>query len=259
MPTLTLNGRSAFYAHRPSAGPPVVFIHGAGGSHLDWPPTLRRLDRANPFFPDLPGHGRSQLPPSGPFLEMAAYAAWVERLIAALGLAEVTLVGHSMGGAIVQTLARQPPPWLSRIVLLGSAPQLPVNPTILAGVRSPRRLADTLHFINRISWHAPVDQQLRDKGLERFLENDSAVLAADFSACNAFNSSSWLPKVDVPALVIHGERDKMVPLAQAEQLAVLLPQAELHTLPETGHMLMWERPVAVADAISTFVHADDHK
>ena len=76
----------------------MVFIHGAGGSHLDWSAEWRRLPQANALLLDLPGHGKS----SGDGREsIQHYAEDIIKFLDALDLQQVIVAGHSMGGAIV--------------------------------------------------------------------------------------------------------------------------------------------------------------
>ncbi len=105
MPKIETSSGVMWYAdHRdPTVRRPVtVFIHGAGGTHLDWPAELRRLPEANAIVIDLPGHGRSG---GAGRSSVSAYAADVMSLLDALKIPRAILGGHSMGGAICLTAA----------------------------------------------------------------------------------------------------------------------------------------------------------
>ena len=97
MPYVNVNNRRLFYTHQQpaAAGPALLLLHGAGGSHLVWPGALRRLAETRVLALDLPGHGRSAPPGRR---TIAHYAAAVNDFIAAAGLPEVVIAGHSMGG-----------------------------------------------------------------------------------------------------------------------------------------------------------------
>src|SRR5476649_342503 len=100
---LRLDGREVFAGTGgvpfDPAGRAVVFLHGAGMDHTVWQfPARYFAHRGRAVLaPDLPGHGGSDGPP---LATIAALAGWVDRLMAALGVAEATLVGHSMGAAV---------------------------------------------------------------------------------------------------------------------------------------------------------------
>ncbi len=106
MPRVLTDAQTLFY--RLSANdlthrrPPLLLIHGAGGTHMHWPAALRRLADWNVYALDLPGHGKSPGPGRD---SIAAYCDVVYGVIQALGLERAVLAGHSMGGAIVQEFA----------------------------------------------------------------------------------------------------------------------------------------------------------
>jgi len=103
MPQLTIQGENIFYrTNDTNAGPSLILIHGSGGDHTHWPDALFSLTNANVYGLDLPGHGKS----SGPGRrKVDEYADFVDAFSRALDLSDVILAGHSLGGAIVQTLA----------------------------------------------------------------------------------------------------------------------------------------------------------
>ena len=99
MPTINA-GVNQYYYTQPSrhgGGPALLLVHGAGGSHLDWPAEIQRLPGRQVYNLDLPGHGRS---PGDGRDSLAAYAADIITFVETLGLPQVVVVGHSMGGAL---------------------------------------------------------------------------------------------------------------------------------------------------------------
>src|SRR5690606_41761473 len=79
--------------------PPLLLIHGAAGTHLDWPLSLRRI---HAVVPDLPGHGKSSDMPSRN--RISTYAADMIALLDVLEIPSAVIVGHSMGGAVALTM-----------------------------------------------------------------------------------------------------------------------------------------------------------
>ena len=115
MPTVTTPRKTMHYKdYRTHAGTPTVLIHGAGGMYLDWASETRRSPSLNAIVPDLPAHGEN---PVGQGRDnVRDYAEDVLALMDALEIAQAHIVGHSMGGAIAQTLAFYYP---QRVVKLG--------------------------------------------------------------------------------------------------------------------------------------------
>ena len=142
---IIVDGRRAYAATggRPfdPAKPAVIFIHGAGQDHTNWqlPARWFAWHGHAVLAVDLPGHGRSDGPPLATVPEMAA---WIGRLLAAVGAETAALVGHSLGGAIALEAAAALGGRVRRLALLATAPALPVNEQLLRAAR-PGRSAPT--------------------------------------------------------------------------------------------------------------------
>jgi pimeloyl-ACP methyl ester carboxylesterase len=229
--------------------PPLVLIHGAGGTHLHWPPGLRRLRQTDVYALDLPGHGHSP----GPGQEtIAGYRdlllAWAD----ALSLPHFVLAGHSMGGAIAQDLALLAPGRLAGLVLVGSGARLRVHPAILQGVQEDFPAAAKLICDWALS--EATSQKNRRQYLRRLLEVDPDVLLGDFRACDAFDVREQLGDIAVPALVIGGLVDRLTPPKYSQYLHERLADAQLVLVENAGHMVMLEQAGQVTEAIAAFVH-----
>jgi pimeloyl-ACP methyl ester carboxylesterase len=235
----------------------VVFLHGAGADHSVWALQSRGLayHGANVLAVDLPGHGRSD----GPALtDISALADWTGRLIAAVGAERAALVGHSMGALIALETAARFPKLIDRIVLVGAAAAMPVHADLLAAAEanSPDAIAMVSLWglgAQASLGGAPAPGQWMLGGVQRLLEKTApGVLHAGLSACNAYGGGAEAAtKIVCPATLILGERDLMTPLKAGKALAALIAGARTVVLPDAGHMLMTERPDAVAAWIST--------
>jgi pimeloyl-ACP methyl ester carboxylesterase len=232
-----------------SASPPLILIHGAGGSRLHWPPGIRRLAGSRVLAVDLPGHGRSPGPGQ---TSIEAYAdlmlAWLEENEPE----PVIPVGHSMGGAIALTLALQVPERLAALVLVGSGARLRVAPAILEASAQPDTFPQAVDAIMRWAFSETASARLVELARRRMLEVDPAVLHDDFAACNAFDVMSRLESIALPTLVLCGAQDQLTPPRYSEFLAEKIPGAKLVHIPQAGHMVMLERPQAVAGALQEF-------
>ena len=245
----TSRGRLWIARHRrASEGPPAVFIHGAGGSHLSFPAALRQMQSISPILVDLPGHGGS----AGPGRRsIADYALDIVALLDALAIDAAIVLGHSMGGAIAQWLALEHASRISALVLAGTGARLPVNPTLIAGIVDDPHA--TVSKIARWMWSEDAPPELKRQTADIMLATDSTVVQGDFVACDGFDVSRRLTEIGVPALILAGEKDKMTPLPLSQELAGGITNAELAILPNTGHMMLLEQPKESASLVAAFL------
>ncbi len=228
---------------------PVVFIHGAGGSHQIWFYQLKALGwERKAIALDLPGHGDSNRDGAD---RIEVYRDIVGQFVTVLGLTSVVLVGHSMGGAISQSFALAYPDQLAGIVLVGTGAKLRVNPKIFVGLRDdPRGAVDLIAKWGR----APgAPGEILKQDAEAMLRTPIPVIEGDLRACNAFNLMKQVDGISVPALVICGTDDLMTPPKYAEFLHQKIKGSQFALIAGAGHMVMLEKPDAVTRAISGFL------
>lgn len=229
--------------------PALVCVHGAGGTHLHWPAEIRTLESFAVYTPDLPAHGKSDGPGRD---SVDAYADDITAFVESLGLTDVVLCGHSMGGAIAQLIGVRKPAWLRGLILVGTSSRLPVTPIILDGLLED--FPKTVSFIMKMCWSSPYIQAVRIALAGREMRRiPPEVTHGDFTACNGFNASEQLNQIDVPTLVMSGSDDKMTPNKVGQSLANKIPGSTFVTIPKSGHMMALEYPLEVAEIIERFV------
>lgn len=243
-----------YFAHEAAvtARPPVILIHGAGGTHLNWPPQVRRLDEQPVLAVDLPGHGKSE---GVSRQSIAEYAADLAAFLDALKVRAAVLVGHSMGSAIALSLAIMHPRRVLGLGLLGGGVRLRVAPALLQNAADPSAFSACVQWVTENSYGPQADPRLVELGAQRMAETRPPVLYGDFLACDGFDASADLPRIRVPTLILVGEQDKMTPPRLSRALNEQIPRSRLVSLPDTGHMLMLERPETVAHVLSEFVRS----
>ncbi|TDE52786.1 alpha/beta hydrolase [Nonomuraea mesophila] len=224
---------------RRGPGQAVVCVHGAGVSSRELLPLVEVLgERYDAWAIDLPGFGASGKPDRPLVLPAQAdvVAAWVERT----GLERPCLLGVSYGCQVVVDVAVRHPEAAAALVLAG--------PTVDPRGRSPWRLAG--QWLRNAPGESPRMMPLnvadyRDAG-------PRAVLAA-FGESIRDRVEDKLPLVTVPALVIRGGKDRMVPQAWAEEVTRLLPYGRLEVMDGLPHMTVYRDPRRVADAVAGFL------
>jgi len=232
-------------------GPPLVFLHGAGGSRLHWPPALRRLAGWRTLAVDLPGHGRS---PAVGECSIDDFARRLRDWRVAAGIERPLLVGHSMGGAIALASAlAEPAEAVAGLVLIGCGARLRVNPSLLADISRPEAFSAAADRILAWSFAPEAPARLRELARLRLVEAGPDVLAADLRACHAFDVRGRLNEITLPTLIVVGDKDRMTPPQLSEELRAGIAGATVEIIEAAGHMAMLEQPDAVAGVLRSFL------
>ena len=238
--------------------PTLIFIHGAGQDHSNWqlPARWFAWHGHSVLTVDLPGHGRSD----GTALEtIQDMGQWIGRLMDAAGVKQAGLVGHSMGGGIAVEAAVAFPERITRIALLGTSLSMPVNEALLTAARDEPEKA---HQMIATWSHGPRAKIGRNpspglwmigSSMALLRRNRPGTLHAAFDACNRWRSGPEAARrIKCPALVIIGGSDSMTPPKIGRQLAEAIAGSRTIVVPDCGHMLMYEAPDAVLDALIGF-------
>jgi len=254
MPFADIGSDRVFYAKHGSAtvlppSQPIVFVHGAAGSHVVWGRQVRALGEITRAVAlDLPGHGRSSMPGRD---SIEDYRKIVLGLLDTLGFERAVIVGHSMGGGIAQSLALEHPDRVAGLALVGTGARLRVLPAILDGVQND--LAHTARLVVEQSYAPSLDAAMRERAVSEFLACPGTVTHGDFTACNQFDVMARLSEIRAPTLVICGSLDRMTPAKYSEFLASNIKNARLALVDDAGHSVMIEKPDAVNQALFDFM------
>ena len=225
----------------PAGEIPMLFCHGTGGNGCHWSYQLKAFkkdSRLRLLFPDLPGHGRSS---GEPRESIASYREIICKLVERMQLPKFFLVGHSMGGAITLDYARLYPHHLYGMVLLGAAARVSISSEII----NIFRRGEAFTGLTNLAYHHDSPPEMLKKCRQELMQVPPHVFAADFTACDRFDLTQALPEINIPAVVIAGSGDRMVPLEWGYHLYQKLPQAELKVVERAGHMMMLEQPEQV--------------
>jgi pimeloyl-ACP methyl ester carboxylesterase len=232
--------------------PPLVLIHGAGGTRLYWPPEIRRLPGYCVYALDLPGHGKSEL--RGGHQTIDKYADILVEWLEAVHLRRAVFVGHSMGGAIALSIALQHPERVIGLGLISSGARLKVHPTILNYAADPTTYNKAADMLVSYSFSPNAPKRLVELAHRRMLETRQSVFSGDLQACNRFDIMDKLGAIKQSTLVLCGAEDQMTPLRYAQFLSTSITDTRLVIVPGAGHMVMLEKPHLVAESLLSFLN-----
>jgi pimeloyl-[acyl-carrier protein] methyl ester esterase len=251
----------SLHVERTGMGSDLVLLHGWGLHSGCWStvlPDLARHHRVHTI--DLPGHGHSAHVP------IAGFDASVDQVAACIPPG-AALCGWSLGALVAQRIAARHPARVRLLALAGATPCFVERGDWPHGMRAAT-----------LDGFAEGLKQDRDATLDAFVRLNALHGARDRSAIRAFTrhltereipttqaleaSLAWLRDVDLraavptlgmPALVINGARDALVPIGAGRWLAASLPRADLLELPDAAHLPFFTHPDAFVGALESFV------
>jgi pimeloyl-ACP methyl ester carboxylesterase len=238
--------------HRAGHGPTVLFLHGAGGVP-QWLPFFDMLaERYELLVPEHPGFGGSDDPPW--IRSMADLALFYLDFVEEARLDHVHLIGNSLGGWLAAEMLIRDRSRFASLVLLAPAgirvKGVPCGDNFIWGPEEAvRNLYHDQSFADRILAVQPDAAQMDVMLKNRFT-------AAKFGwQPRWFNPDleKWLHRIKLPALVVWGEDDKLMPPAYAALWCERLPQARLVMLRDCGHLPQVEQASRLARHISDFI------
>ena len=256
-------------------GSAILFIHGLLGSHENWTHLVDRLDTEHRVvIPDLFGHGASAKPVGD--YSLGSHAAILRDLIDRLGIAKVTLVGHSLGGGIAMQFCYLFPERVEALVLVSSgglgrsvspllrSATLPGAELVLPVIASAwvRGRVETVgRAVRGLGWRPSADVSAAWKGFTSLSDAESrrAFLATTRGVIDpggqTVNAHGQLTTADhIRTLVIWGTRDRMIPVGHAERAHDVFPGAEVVLFEGAGHFPHLEQPDRFASVLERFIH-----
>jgi pimeloyl-ACP methyl ester carboxylesterase len=238
--------------HRAGQGPTVLFLHGAGGVP-QWLPFFDRLaERYEILVPEHPGFGGSDDPSW--IRSMPDLAMFYLDLVEEAALDRIHLIGNSLGGWLAaEILIRDRSRFKSLVQLAPAGIRVKGVPSgdnfIWGPEEAVRNLYHDQSFADRMLAIKPSEEQL-----DVMLKNRFTVAKFGWQP-RWFNPDleKWLHRVKLPALVVWGEDDKIMPREYAALWQERLPDARLVTVPECGHLPHVEHADRVARLVRDFV------
>jgi len=248
---------------------PIVFIHGLGGQWQNWLENIPRFAQGRRVIAvDLPGFGLSPMPPEQISIEF--YGRVVADLCDQLGLGPCVLVGNSMGGYIASELAIKRPELVERLMLISAAgvsqmdmakrPVMAVTKAVglatamtVAQLRSVARRPRLRHWALLLVARYPgrLEADFAFEGLMKGTGKPGFVDA--MRGCLEYDLRDSLPSIGCPTLVVWGDKDMTIPVADADKFTDLIKGSRKLIMEDTGHVSMAERPVTFNDHLVEFL------
>ncbi len=256
------------------AKPVMVFLHGWAGSARYWESTARSL--ASDFdclLYDMRGFGRSKLPQSGSEwdYELETYADDLAAFLETLQLPPVYLNAHSMGASVATLFLNRYPEKAERAILTCSGIFEYDEKAFTAFhkfggqvVKFRPRWLLSIPYMNRLFMARFLHRRLADSVSRAFLEDfiiadREAALGTIYTSVSqkaAEMMPSEFERLDVPTLLVAGERDKIIPAEMGRQAASLSDRVEFAEIADTAHFPMLEDPESYLNIVREFLESD---
>jgi 3-oxoadipate enol-lactonase len=258
----TSDGRFGYEAAGDPALPPLVFLHGIGGAARGWRGQLSAFsDRYRAIAWDMPGYGGSAPLPA---VSMATLADALQDFLRQVGATKPILVGHSIGGMIVQQLLTKSPGLPAAIVLAQTSPAFGKSDgdwqkEFIGARLGPLDRGETMVSLAPTLVKELVGDDPDIRGMELARDCMAAVPEASYRASMlallGFDQRSALKNIAVPTLVLAGSKDKNAPAPMMAKMASYIPFAHYVELEGAGHLVNLERPAAFNAALDSFLKA----
>jgi len=262
-PIKTRDGRFSYEAAGDPALPPLVFLHGIGGAARAWRGQLDFFKgRYRTIAWDMPGYGGSAPLPT---VSIAALASALQDFLQQVGATKPILVGHSIGGMIVQQLLSKNPGIASAIVLAQTSPAFGKpdgdwQKSFIDARLGPLDRGETLaslapSLVKELVGDDP-DVSGMDLARDCMAAVPDATYRATMLALMGFDLRRALKSIAVPTLVLSGSKDDNAPAPMMAKMAGYIPFAKYVELEGVGHLANLERPGAFNAALDRFLKAN---
>ena len=261
-PMMTRDGRLSYEAAGDPSGPPLVFLHGIGGAARAWRGQLEAFSgRYRAIAWDMPGYGGSAPLAT---VNIAALADALRDFLQQVGATKPILVGHSIGGMIVQQLLAKIPDIASAVVLAQTSPAFGKpdgdwQKSFIDARLGPLDRGETMVSLapTLVKELVGDDPDAGGMALARdcMASVPEATYRATMLALLGFDQRNALKNIAVPTLLLSGSKDNNAPAPMMAKMATYVPQAKYVELEGVGHLANLERPDAFNAALDQFLKA----
>src|ERR1700742_4082213 len=259
----TRDGRFGYEAAGDPDAPPLVFLHGIGGAARAWRGQLDYFaDGYHCIAWDMPGYGGSSPLPN---VSIASLADALVDFLHATGADRPVIVGHSIGGMIVQQLLTDEPLIANAVVLAQTSPAFGKpdgdwQKQFINARLGPLDRGETLVTLAPSLVKELVGDDPEASGMDLARDCMAAVPEATYRATMlalmGFDLRSALTDIAVPTLVLSGSKDNNAPAPMMAKMASYIPSVRYVELEGVGHLANLERPLAFNAALDQFLKAN---
>ncbi len=250
MEKIILNGITLAYTRR-GKGIPLMLVHGYPLDHTIWDEVVPLLEKDfDLILPDLRGFGESQVVETE--YSLTDMAGDLASLLDYLGLQQICLAGHSMGGYIALAFARAWPGRLRGLGLVASqaAADTPERRQGRYETASAILRNGVMQVAEEMAGKLTPDAQVQARLRPLIAKQSPIGLAGALRAiAGREDAMPILSSFQFPVVVVHGDADALVPVERAREIRAALPQARLVEVAGGGHMPMLESPAVTAEAL----------
>jgi poly(3-hydroxyalkanoate) depolymerase len=239
-------------------GRPILFFNGIGANIEVMAPLAEWFPDRDIVTFDMPGVGKS---PSPLFPYWPPTMAWrMTRLLDKLGYDKVDVMGVSWGGGMAQQLAFQHPSRVGKVVLAATSAGMIMVPGRFASLMkmaSPRRYVDPEYMKQNFLALYGGEGGGSDAHASRLAPPSQRGYLYQLFAMIGWTSAFFLPLLRQKTLILMGDADNIVPIANGHILSTLIPRARLEIVPGGGHLFLVSRAGEVAPLIDAFLREPD--
>ncbi len=235
---------------------PLLMCHGVGLDQERWGEFRTRIPRTTIAFDVHPEH-------LGRWPSIPHYARFVGRVMDRLDIERFDVLGLSWGGVTGQQLCLTHSRRVRRAVLAGTSPgflSVPVHPSTVASFMHPDRSeANRDNTVRRVYAGDFVDDPALLTRLGLVREVDAGAYRRQLLALLGWTSVPFLPLLEQPTLIMHGDDDPVFSVVNARLMNLLIPRSTLQVVPRGGHMFLLSRPESSARSVTDFLDAGDRQ
>lgn len=256
MPYLQIGESKLFYQFHEKKGVPLVFIHGWAGDLSKWDPQVKFFSNQYPVIVyDLMGHGNSDTVED---CSIRHHSIVLHDFLQQLGVEQIYLIGHSMGGMVAQQFIIDFPEYVQKLVLISTCSKIITSLRKRLAVLFMRvflRISFKRFFRQLLLYTQSPDRSPEELTMmiNRASSTSHYIIRKSFAEMTSFKSSQQISQFKRPTLILVGKNDPIISELMARDLKNLLPNSRLEIFKNGYHELMVEAAEEINRAILKFI------